>query len=80
MDLKKLSAMAKMQRAADNEETQGISGDENEIINVYVPIQQEEIFVPVEDDEPDRFPEDGFVISDDYEEPQEDNQIGRAHV
>ena len=25
------------------------------------------------DDEPDRFPEDGFVISDDYEEPQEDN-------
>lgn len=73
MDLKRLSAMAKIQRAADNEKTQKIiSGVENEITDVPVPIQQEEIFVPIEDDEPDRLPDDGYTSTYLMEDPHKD--------
>ena len=53
MDLKKLTEMAQQQRTAEEETTQ--------LITPAAKPQPEPIYVPIEDDEPEQIPEDGYT-------------------
>lgn len=63
MDLKKLAAMARLQRAADEDEPNQI----NEERTRETP--DEEIYIPVED-ETEPIPDDGYAVSSDYDEAE----------
>lgn len=64
MDLKKLTEMAQQQRTAEEETTQ--------LITPTTKPELEPIYVPIEDDEPEQIPEDGYTPAETEDNPTEE--------